>query len=369
MWRPCWAPRQKFPPPTTKASSTPVALAAAFSRAREAVASGETPKPPGPARNSPDSFSSARRGAEAAASLADRDAGEAADLDVLAQGRDGLLDELADGPLVVLDVRLVEQDDLGVELVQAALDDLVDDVLGLALLERLLAQGVALGRDPVLGDVLATHVLRVRHRHVHGEVLRQLAERLVAGHEVGLAVQLHQYGELAVVVDVRADEALLGHPVGLLVGLGDAALAQELGGLIEVAARVLERALDVHHAGVGHRPQLLDHLGRHGHRVTSPSFRVIRLPGRPTGVRSLRGRGPSLLGGPASEDLLSPRPARPLPRRSPRRRRPARPPGWRARGPRARSAASRPRRPPPDSAPRARTRRRAPRRSGRPGAP
>src|SRR5690606_18156425 len=221
MWPPCWAPRQKLPPPTTRASSTPLALAAAISRAREEVASGETPNPPGPARNSPDSFSSARR----KASLAYGDACEAADLDVLAQGGGGLLDELADRLLVVLDVRLVEQDDLGEELVQAALDDLVGDGLRLAFLDSLLAERFALGGHDVLRHVLAAEVLRVGHRHVHGEVLGQLAEGVVAGHEVGLAVDLDQHGELAVVVDVGAHHALLGHAVGLLVGLGDAALA------------------------------------------------------------------------------------------------------------------------------------------------
>src|SRR5690606_24370199 len=111
MWLPCCAPRQKLPPPTTRASSTPLCLAAAISRAREDVASGETPKPPGPARNSPDSFRRARRNGL----LAYGDASEATDLDVLAQGGGRLLDEVADGLLVVLDVRLVEQDDLGEE--------------------------------------------------------------------------------------------------------------------------------------------------------------------------------------------------------------------------------------------------------------
>src|SRR5690606_41860551 len=99
MWLPCWAPRQKFPPPTTNASSTPLAFAAAISRARAVVAAGETPNPPSPARNSPDSLSSARR----KALLAYGDAGEAADLDVLAPARRDLLHAVNDGPLVVLD--------------------------------------------------------------------------------------------------------------------------------------------------------------------------------------------------------------------------------------------------------------------------
>src|SRR5690606_25669591 len=103
------------------------------------------------ARNSPESLSSARF----KPLLAYGDAREAADLDVLAQGRSGLLDEVADRLLVVLDVLLVEQHDLGEELVQPALDDLLGDGLRLALLDGLLAQGIALGGDDVLGHVLA----------------------------------------------------------------------------------------------------------------------------------------------------------------------------------------------------------------------
>src|SRR5690606_3730257 len=214
MWLPCWAPRQKFPPPTTNASSTPLAFAAAISRARAVGAAGETPSPPSPARSSPDSLSSARR----KALLAYGDAGEAADLDVLAQGRRDLLHEVTDGLLVVLDVGLLEQDRLGEELAQAPLDDLLGDGIGLALLEGLLAQGLALGGDDVLGHVLAAHVLGVRHRDVHGEVARQVLEHVVAGHEVGLGVDLDEHGQLAVVVHVGADHALLGLALGLLVG-------------------------------------------------------------------------------------------------------------------------------------------------------
>jgi hypothetical protein len=53
MSPPFCAPRQKLPPPTTSASSTPLAWAVRISAASEAVASGATPKPRSPARNSP----------------------------------------------------------------------------------------------------------------------------------------------------------------------------------------------------------------------------------------------------------------------------------------------------------------------------
>src|SRR5690606_35409041 len=283
---PCRDRRQQLSPPTTSASSPPACLASLISVARAAVASGGTPKPPGPARNSPESLISARFNL----SVAYRDAGEAAELDVLAQRRGGLLDEFANRLLVVLDVRLVQQHDIGEELPEAPLDDLLGDGLRLAFLEGLLAQRLALGGHDVLRHVLATEVLRVRHGDVHGQVLGQLAEGLVASHEVGLAVHLDQDGELPVVVDVGADVALVGGAVRLLVGLRDATLAQQRGGLVDVAVCVLEGALDVHEARAGHGAQCLDLLGRYSHGVTSTSsLALAEAPqGAPRGFFRLR---------------------------------------------------------------------------------
>src|SRR6476469_2738909 len=57
-------------------------------------------------------------------------AGEPPDADVLADRRDLLVDQIADGALLVAE-RLVEQADLRVPLLQLALDDLLADVLRL----------------------------------------------------------------------------------------------------------------------------------------------------------------------------------------------------------------------------------------------
>ena len=65
------------------------------------------------------------------------------------------LGHLADGLLVVLDERLLQQDLLGVEVAQPPFDHLVDDVLGLAFLERRLAQDRTLLVDHGRIQVLA----------------------------------------------------------------------------------------------------------------------------------------------------------------------------------------------------------------------
>src|SRR5688572_16509750 len=70
--------------------------------------------------------------------LADADAAEAADGDVLAHARSCLVDDLLDRLGLVLDPLLVEKHALLVEALELALDDLLDDVVGLPRVLRLL---------------------------------------------------------------------------------------------------------------------------------------------------------------------------------------------------------------------------------------
>src|SRR5688500_10858899 len=66
--------------------------------------------------------------------LAELVAGEAADLAVLAHLADQLVLEIADGLLVVLHPRLLEEADLLLPLGDLSVDDLAEDRLGLARL-------------------------------------------------------------------------------------------------------------------------------------------------------------------------------------------------------------------------------------------
>src|SRR5215213_3943700 len=126
-----------LPPPCTTATSTPRSWS--------------------PMSASPDSFRRMRSkaGRFTGALRPDREAGEAADDDVLA-GRAGelgaqLLDRLA-VVLVGVDVLLLEQHDLLHPLAQLALRDLRPDVVG--LVGRLLLEHAQLGLLVLLGDVL-----------------------------------------------------------------------------------------------------------------------------------------------------------------------------------------------------------------------
>ena len=79
--------------------------------------------------------------------LAERKALETADLDRRPDFAFGLLERLRDAFLFIEDEGLIEQTDLLVESLQARLDDLVDDIGGLALRLELVGKNVLLALD------------------------------------------------------------------------------------------------------------------------------------------------------------------------------------------------------------------------------
>ena len=133
-------------------------------------------------------------------------AGEAADLQVLADGHDLLGQGLGDGQLAA----------------------------GVLALE----QGGHVGRVVVEDDL--------------ADVLDELLEQLALGAEVGLAVDLDDGGDAALGADAGIGHALGRDAAGLLRGLGKALLTQPVDCLVHIAVGGLERLLAVHHADVGH---------------------------------------------------------------------------------------------------------------------
>ena len=63
-------------------------------------------------------------------------------------------------------------------------------------------------------------------------------------------------------VHVVADQPLRGHALRPFLGLGRPLLAQHVDGLLQIAARLLERLLAVHHAGARAGAQLRHELCR-----------------------------------------------------------------------------------------------------------
>ena len=107
-------------------------------------------------------------------------------------------------------IRLLGQHDLLIPLLELAVDDLGADVLGL-LLDRLVGEQLGLlGREDLGRDRLDRRVQRLEGHDLDREVLDELLELLVAGHEVGLAVDLDERAEPAARVDVGADRGLRG---------------------------------------------------------------------------------------------------------------------------------------------------------------
>src|SRR5439155_9727503 len=149
------------------------------------------PDPPllPPANASPETLSSAREYASRGATSdpPELEADEAPHLHVFAGLGGKRLDHVADRLAAVPHELLLEQGTLLVEAVDAALDDLLFDGLGLFLLRHLGEIDLPLLGDHVGRDVLATHGDRRRGRDLVRQVLGELLELLGVGDEVGLA--------------------------------------------------------------------------------------------------------------------------------------------------------------------------------------
>jgi hypothetical protein len=81
----------------------------------------------------------------------------------------------------------------------------------------------------------------------------------VLGDEVGLGVHLDQRAQLGVAGEEGGDRAVGGHAARGLARLGAALDAQQLLGLLDVAAGFFQRLLAFHHAEPGELAQFLDH--------------------------------------------------------------------------------------------------------------
>src|SRR4051812_36371780 len=192
--------------------------------------------------------------------VADLEPGEPADDDVLAGLRAELGAKLLDRLAVVLvgvDVLLVEQHDLLHPLAQLAFGDLRAHVLG--LVGRLLLEDAQLGLLGLPGDLVLGDVLRGRQR---GDVQRDVAgerdEVVVARDEVGVAVDLDEHADLAVGMDVGLDGALGGLAAGELRRAAEPLDPQPLDRLVDVAGRLGQGLLAIHHPRAGAVAQGLD---------------------------------------------------------------------------------------------------------------
>src|SRR5664280_1488756 len=246
-----------FPAPTTIATSTPWSRTALTCRATAATRSGSVPYSSSPIRASPESFSSMRLKAGAIAGqslyppkslLAYGEAREPADDHILAGGRRELIAQLLDGPAIELGVvhLLLEQHDRRQPRVQLAGHDSLAHVL--RLLSGLQLVDARLRLALLRGDVLAADVLDGRRGgDLHGHLAGERHEVLVLGHEVRVAVHLDQHADLRARVHVGLDGALGGRALAEILDLLALPDPQDLDRLVDVALRLRERLLAVHH--------------------------------------------------------------------------------------------------------------------------
>jgi hypothetical protein len=120
-----------------------------------------------------------------------------------------------------------------------------------------------------VGDLLLVTAESERHL---GDVAHDLLEAGIAGNEVGLGVHLDDDGLAQAGID--ADEAFGSGAARLLVGLGDALLAQPVDRFLHVAVGLGQGCLAVHHARAGQFAEFFDLCCRNAHRCLFVSKRV-----------------------------------------------------------------------------------------------
>ena len=106
-------------------------------------------------------------------------------------------------------------------------------------------------------------VAAMSERHL-GDVAHDLLESFIAGDEVGLGVDLDDDSLAQPGID--ADQAFGGSAARLLVGLGDALLAQPVDRFVHVAIGLGQGCLAVHHARAGQFAEFFDLCCRNAHR-------------------------------------------------------------------------------------------------------
>src|SRR5215216_4944680 len=252
-----------LPAPTTIATSTSCARTSRTWLAIRSIWAGSVPYSRSPIRASPESFSRMRlKRAEAKRLLLPHlETGEAGDADVLTGLGGDLRSEVLDRlPLVELlvEVLLVQERDLRCPLLELAVHDLLDHVLGLAVGSGLFLEDRALAGDVLLGDVLEGDVLGVHRRDVDRDLAGELLEVLVSSNEVGFTKDFDEGALPRIGVDVGGDHALLRAACAALGGRGRALLAEDLDRLLLITLGLLERVLYMHHQGAGAPPQRLD---------------------------------------------------------------------------------------------------------------
>ena len=90
------------------------------------------------------------------------------------------------------------------------------------------------------------------------ELVDEGFEGVVAGDEIGFAINLDEGANLAAAQDGLSDEAFIGDAVGLFHCGGGSLLAQEIDGGVQVALGRVQGLLAVHQSGTGHGAELPD---------------------------------------------------------------------------------------------------------------
>ena len=138
------------------------------------------------------------------------------------------------------------------------------NLLVLADGRNVVGQRVSHGAAARIGSSLQRfNVIRTEAQRRFGGLAHKVLELVVLGDEVGFRVDL--YGHTLGAGNSHANQAFSGGAAGLLGNRGKALGAQQVNGGFHVAIGVVERLLAIHHAGAGALAQVLHVSGGVSH--------------------------------------------------------------------------------------------------------
>src|SRR4051794_10277363 len=140
----------------------------------------------------------------------DHVADEAAERDRLAERLALLGNELGDRLIGILNEGLIQEAGGRVELVHLTIDNLLDDIGGVAS-RRLAAIDFALALDERGRDLVAGNADGIGSGNLERDIAHQLLEILATGGVILLSADFDEYAHLATSVDVGSDEPVAGH--------------------------------------------------------------------------------------------------------------------------------------------------------------
>src|ERR1700733_1783653 len=189
--------------------------------------------------------------------------GKAADSDVLAKFRDGLIHQLLYRHALVFNEMLLVETILFIKLFHLSVHDFLDYVFRLARCFCLFLVNVAFAIEGFLRHFLAAQKSRIEGGNVHRYIVAQTLKISGTSYEIALTIHFHQHADFPTGMDVVTHQSLGGRPLRFLCRGSLTLFPQNIDGLLDVALGFEHRSSTSRETCTGAIAQFLYKLSRY----------------------------------------------------------------------------------------------------------